>query len=86
MVFMEEQIRLATDKYFHELKSQEAICGEFSRPGRAILPRLIRRDACYGILRARFERKAPLKASRLKYLYDEMRQPVLLPGAYGWRS
>ena len=28
MVFSEEQIRLATDKYFYELKSQEAICEE----------------------------------------------------------
>lgn len=78
MVFTEEQIRLATDKYFYELKSQEAICEELGWPSQATLSRWIRRDARYGTLHARPEREAPRKASRLKCPYEVRAEAVRL--------
>lgn len=78
MAFTEEQIRLATDKYFYELKSQEAICAELGWPSQATLSRWIRRDARYGTLHARPEQEAPRKASRLKYPYEVRAEAVRL--------
>ena len=78
MVFTDEQIRLATDKYFHGLKSQEAICGELGWPSQATLSRWIRKDERYGVLRARPSQKTPQRASRLKYPYAVRAEAVRL--------
>lgn len=78
MAYGKKQIKLATNKYFYELKSQEMVCEELGWPRKETLSRWLRHDKRYGKLHVRTSKAKAGKPSRLKYPYEIRAEAVRL--------